>query len=101
MAEHMPEIPENTRTKAPSADLWRNQTDEEELGMTYGELDVILQYIKAVDSGLCGEEEIGIPEEVLNDIPSENEEKVRKMKKGAIHKNNPPPRYIRRYVAVS
>ena len=101
MAEHMPEIPENTKTKPPSADLWEGQIDEDELGMTYEELDILLQYIKAVDSGAQGEEEIGIPEAVLNNIPSENEDKVRIMKKRAIHKNNPPPRYIRRYVAVS
>jgi NAD+ synthetase len=32
-------IPEEIIRKAPSAGLWEGQTDEQELGMTYGELD--------------------------------------------------------------
>lgn len=89
MAEYMPEIPQRTKAKAPSADLWKGQTDEQELGMTYAELDEALKAIKGGKSSL------------LDTVPIERVEKVQKMKKGAIHKNNPPPRYIRRYVAVS
>ncbi|HLD33778.1 MAG TPA: NAD+ synthase [Candidatus Nanoarchaeia archaeon] len=36
-------IPESIIKKTPSAGLWRGQTDETELGMTYDELDRILQ----------------------------------------------------------
>jgi NAD+ synthase len=32
-------IPESIQTKAPSADLWAGQTDEQEMGFTYEELD--------------------------------------------------------------
>jgi NAD+ synthase len=39
-------IPEAIITKAPSADLWAGQTDEEELGLTYEQADRILH-------GLC------------------------------------------------
>jgi NAD+ synthase len=35
-------IPENIIKKRPSADLWKNQTDEGEIGVTYKELDEIL-----------------------------------------------------------
>jgi NAD+ synthase len=35
-------IPEEIISKPPSAGLWNNQTDEEELGITYEELDQIL-----------------------------------------------------------
>ncbi|MBE0556627.1 MAG: NAD+ synthase [Proteobacteria bacterium] len=35
-------IPEVVVTKAPSADLWEGQTDEGELGFTYGEVDALL-----------------------------------------------------------
>jgi len=35
-------IPENIITKAPTAGLWQGQTDEGELGITYNELDDIL-----------------------------------------------------------
>lgn len=36
------DLPERIRTKAPTAGLWAGQTDEDELGMTYEELDRIL-----------------------------------------------------------
>ncbi len=35
-------VPESILTKAPSADLWANQTDEQEMGFTYEELDRFL-----------------------------------------------------------
>jgi len=41
LAEHL-DIPEEIRLKPPSADLWSNQTDEGEIGLTYAELDEIL-----------------------------------------------------------
>ncbi len=36
------EIPQSIIDKKPSADLWQEQTDEDELGITYDELDEIL-----------------------------------------------------------
>ncbi len=36
------ELPESVLTKAPSADLWTGQSDEEELGFTYTEVDELL-----------------------------------------------------------
>lgn len=36
-------IPKNIITKKPSAGLWNNQTDEDELGFTYADLDKFLQ----------------------------------------------------------
>jgi NAD+ synthase len=44
-------LPAAVRTKAPSADLWEGQTDEGELGLTYGEADEILHAL--VDDGLA------------------------------------------------
>ncbi len=38
-------IPESVITKPPSGDLWKNQTDEEELGFTYEEVDPLLYYL--------------------------------------------------------
>jgi NAD+ synthase len=38
------DIPDNIIKKAPSADLWIGQTDEEELGYTYAEIDKFLYY---------------------------------------------------------
>ena len=41
LARHL-NIPETIINKKPSADLWANQTDEGEIGITYRELDEIL-----------------------------------------------------------
>jgi NAD+ synthase len=41
LAEYL-EIPEVIVRKAPSADLWAGQTDEGELGFTYGRIDELL-----------------------------------------------------------
>jgi len=43
-------LPETVRTKAPSADLWAGQSDEDELGVTYAEVDRLLHHL--VDEGL-------------------------------------------------
>jgi len=41
VAEHLG-VPEVVRTKPPSADLWEGQTDEDDLGFTYSEVDRFL-----------------------------------------------------------
>ena len=41
LAEHL-KVPEKVIKKAPSADLWEGQTDEDELGFTYKEVDQLL-----------------------------------------------------------
>ncbi len=44
LAEYL-EVPEVIITKKPSADLWAGQTDEEELGYSYQEIDEMLYYL--------------------------------------------------------
>jgi len=44
------ELPAAVLTKAPSADLWQGQSDEDELGFTYAEADRLLHHL--VDEGL-------------------------------------------------
>lgn len=39
------DLPDQVRTKPPSADLWEGQLDEQELGFTYHEADQILYYL--------------------------------------------------------
>lgn len=43
-------LPAAVLTKAPSADLWEGQADEDELGLTYAEVDRLLVHL--VDEGL-------------------------------------------------
>lgn len=66
-------IPEIVVTKPPTAGLWENQSDEQEMGMTYAELD---NYI------LTGEG----PEHVKN--------KVDGMNRRSEHKRVPVPRFV-------
>jgi len=44
------ELPDSVISKAPSADLWADQTDEGEIGVTYDEIDGILG--RLVDDGV-------------------------------------------------
>jgi NAD+ synthase len=56
-------VPEHIRNKVPTAGLWEGQTDEEELGLTYDEIDKILLLLvdkrkprdKVVGSGFAEE----------------------------------------------
>lgn len=73
MARYL-EVPERIITKAPSANLWENQTDEDEMGMSYADLD---RYILTGE----GTEEV--------------KEKVESTKKRVAHKINPVPFYNR------
>lgn len=45
LAKHLG-IPKEIISKPPSADLWKGQTDEKELGITYKELDRILMFLE-------------------------------------------------------
>ncbi|MBN1802498.1 MAG: NAD+ synthase [Candidatus Lokiarchaeota archaeon] len=72
-------IPEEIINKAPSAGLWEGQTDEGEIGITYGVLDEII-YRK--DNNLD-----------MSDLNKEDVEKVNKMMKLASHKLKMPPHF--------
>ncbi|MHA1689759.1 MAG: NAD+ synthase [Promethearchaeota archaeon] len=79
-------IPEKIIIKPPSAGLWKGQTDEGEIGITYDELDEILYRI-----------EYGFD---LDDFNQENVEKVKKMMKNSRHKRNLPPTFKIKKVSV-
>ncbi len=69
-------VPEEIITKPPSAGLWAGQTDEEEMGITYEELDGILS---ALDHG------------DISAYPDERVAKVQRMIAGSAHKRRPAP----------
>jgi NAD+ synthase len=83
MAELMPEIPNSVKTKAPTADLWEGQTDEDELGMSYAELDEILKVLNNPNSSK------------LDTFDIDKITQVERMIFSSVHKNNTPPRYVR------
>jgi len=86
MAELIPEIPKNIINKPASADLFENQTDETELGITYERLDITLRHYHG---------EFGGYENYQGDVTQEEFDKVSAMVRKARFKNNVPPRYPR------
>jgi NAD+ synthase len=61
-------VPDGVIDKPPSADLWLGQTDEEELGLTYEEVDAVLHYL--IDNRYDRQEilEEGFDAEILDGI---------------------------------
>ena len=78
MAREIAKIPGKIIEKAPSAGLWRGQTDEGEIGMSYMEIDKILKDLE---------------KDIMSDDPSY--QKIYNMVEKNRHKNQIPPRYER------
>lgn len=56
-------VPQKIIDKKPSANLWVGQTDEDELGFTYDELDYIIHYRESTGTGYLYEPPEILPEE--------------------------------------
>ncbi len=69
-------IPQEILDKPPSAGLWAGQTDESEIGISYEELDMILNAIESADFSGCDENKV---------------EKVKKEIERSEHKRKTPP----------
>ncbi len=76
-------VPEAIISKAPSADLWPGQTDEEEVGFSYAEVDRIL--FRLVDRRLS------LDEVVADGFERELVERVDRMVAGSEFKRQVPP----------
>jgi len=77
-------LPERVISKKPSADLWLGQTDEEEIGMDYETLDLILHGI--LDLGLSPN---AVAKEL--DLTGDTVDNALKMIKRTEHKRTMPP----------
>ncbi|MGQ9456217.1 MAG: NAD+ synthase [Armatimonadota bacterium] len=51
-------VPERIIAKPPTAGLWEGQTDEAEIGMSYAELDAVLQALESGDVSGCNHESV-------------------------------------------
>jgi len=80
LAELIPEIPINIKTKAPSADLSSSQTDEKDIGMPYSEIDKILKSLDPNDP------------QNLDGLNKNKIKKIKNMIKKNKHKNELPPK---------
>ncbi|HLI50560.1 MAG TPA: NAD+ synthase [Thermomicrobiaceae bacterium] len=69
-------VPKPLIEKPPSAGLWPGQTDEEEMGISYPDLDATLEAIERGDTG---------------GLPAERVERVRSMMAQSEHKRRLPP----------
>ncbi|MFT5234312.1 MAG: NAD+ synthase [Candidatus Krumholzibacteriia bacterium] len=67
LAAHL-NLPEAVISKAPSADLWEGQSDEDELGLTYAEADRLL--VAMFDEGLASRQlqALGFATDLINRI---------------------------------
>jgi NAD+ synthase len=83
LADHVG-LPRNLIDKVPSAGLWAGQTDEGEMGVTYGEIDSIL-YL-AFEKGLEPKEIVG------RGYSRESVDRVLQLVKKTQHKREPIPR---------
>lgn len=73
-------VPESTITRPPSAGLWQGQTDEDDIGLTYDELDATLE---AIASGNTS----AIDRSILT--------RVETMVRSTAHKRKPIPKFER------
>lgn len=77
-------VPDSIVNKTATAELWEEQTDEEEMGMSYDTLDAVLAMY--VDGGFSS----SATARAL-DLPGDTVEKVREMHRASEHKRNVPP----------
>lgn len=68
-------VPQEVIDKQPSADLWEGQTDEEEMGTSYDQIDAFLE----------GKQ-----------VPKEDEQLIQNMHKRTAHKRTIPTQFIRK-----
>ncbi len=78
------EVPEDIIDKPPTAGLWAGQTDEDELGAPYEQIDTILWNLDSTDADPSTiAEAMGIEQAQV--------ERFAEMKAAAAHKRGPPP----------
>lgn len=74
-------VPRKIIDKKPSAGLWRGQTDESEMGMSYEKLDTVLKAI----------EESGKDKIDVNGVKRDDIDRVKNMVESSAHKREMPP----------
>ena len=75
-------LPQSVITKKPTADLWEGQTDEDEMGITYAELDEILYQMLDLKKD---------EKELISNFSKEKIGKVKIMIQTSEFKRNMPP----------
>ena len=81
---HFLEVTEDIINASPTAELWEGQTDEDELGMSYDDLEWAIRSLKSGDIDIKSKRDYSIIE------------KVKKLHSLSYHKREIPPEYQRR-----
>jgi NAD+ synthase len=76
-------IPDGIVNKTPSAGLWKGQTDEGDIGMTYEDLDSVLSALELALDSRVASERTGVPEEEV--------QRIARMVRTTAHKRKFPP----------
>ncbi len=58
-------VPDSIIRKPPSAGLWEGQTDESEMGITYAELDDVLERIEKKQKQILPREQVGLVKKLV------------------------------------
>ena len=77
------DVPSEILDRKPTAELWPDQTDEEEFGFSYTELDNVLIELEKFNSTTLVSEKTGVPIEKID--------KIKRMIQTSIHKRVFPP----------
>lgn len=76
LAEYL-KVPREIVERVPTAGLWAGQTDEQEMGISYAELDEVIQFLQG--------------EKQKTEVPDKKIKKVKHLIKTSKHKRKSPP----------
>ena len=86
-------VPLSVRTKAPTADLWKGQTDEGELGFTYDDADAVLRAALAFDDPVGPQARRDVPK--LSGVSAEIAHRILDRVASTAFKRDPKPTFPR------
>lgn len=84
-------VPKKIIEKAPSAELWEGQTDEGEIGLTYEEMDGILDKIPSIEMEYSFFDNSATEDRAIKEFGKEKYHKILKMIGNSEHKRHMPP----------
>lgn len=86
-------VPAIVRTKAPTADLWKGQTDEGELGFSYADADAVLRAALSFDDPVGPQARADVPR--LSGVSAATVQRILDRVAATAFKRDPKPTYTR------
>ena len=91
-------VPPSVQTKAPTADLWKGQTDEGELGFSYEDADAVLRAALAFDDPVGPTARRDVAQ--LSAVPEATVQRILDRVASSAFKRSPKPTFARGQVGV-